>query len=292
MKKQIFALVFLCALLVTQSALACSCIPNAFSGDGSKANIENAAMIFKGTVRKSDGPNSSNWFQENPDFPPPPDKNPNFSKISLEVQELYKGQKTQSVAAYFDTATSCGSQVKEGESGLYILNEYLGALVSADLCGKYIAPEHMKVLKSGGYLKVAQQKAQASEETVQEKPAEQKRIPDVLPEDIEAVPFTENFESEDALRLWAKTSTFGGGYTEKREIFDRNLALVFRSYTSGIPSFDIGIYRQDGSKWTLIKSHPPVVGDQPMIQIVDDNLVILTLEGGEEVLSIAQQDLQ
>ncbi len=288
MKKKIFVYVFLFSLLFVQSAMACSCIQDAFSGVGSKANIERAAVIFKGSVQTVDPPPQTSTGRA-------PDQNQNFSKVTLTVQEIYKGQKAQNVAAYFDTATSCGSQVSEGESGLYILNEYMGVLVSADLCGKYIAPEHMKALKNGGYLKAAQEtlKSVENKSTEDKQTGEKESAPDVLPEDIKPVPFTENFESENILRQWAQSSTFGGGYTEKRELFGKNLALVFRSYTSGIPSFDVGIYYQkSATSWALIKSHPPVMNDQPVIEIVDDNLLIITLEGSAEILSVGEPDLQ
>ena len=249
------------------SAVACSCVESAFSREGSTANIEGAALIFKGRVKNLQGPPPTSTGLS-------PDQNSIFSKATLEIQDIYKGQNTKEVTAYFDTVTSCGSQVKEGDGGLYILNEHKGVLVLADLCGKYIAPEHMKKLKSGGYLKAAQEISK-----------------DVPPEDIEAIPFIQKFESEEAMRQWAKSATFGGGYVEKRALFGKNLALVFRSYTSGIPSFDVGIYQQNVNEWRLIKSHVPVLFDQPLVRIVDDYLTILTLKGGEEILSVGEQDL-
>ncbi len=287
MKRQITALVFLAgSMFFSAPALSCSCAQNAFSPEGSKSNINNAALIFKGAVKSVQAPPEEGDGSS-------PDKNKNFSKVSLTIQELYKGESTGNVEAYFDTMTSCGTQVKEGESGLYMLSAYNGVFVSADLCGKYIAPDDMKILKSGGYLKAAQAEPQKEKEAPA-KVAEDKKEggeTELPPEEIKPDPFKEEFESEEALKSWARESTWGGGYTEKRSLMGADLTLVFRSYTSGVPSFDAGVYKRVDLKWVLVKSHPPVLNDQPVVQIVDDNLVITSENGGAEILSVSRSDL-
>lgn len=280
MKNQITAIVFLMGgMFFASPAFSCSCAQNAFSLEGSRANIDNAALIFKGAVKSVQAPPAEGGG-------PSPGQNKNFSKASLAVQKLYKGESAENVEAYFDTATSCGTQVKEGESGLYILAEYNGVFVSADLCGKYIAPDDMKVLKSGGYLKAAQVEPKKEGEAAEQKPATEP-----LPEEVKPDPFKTEFESEEALKAWARESTWGGGYTEKRSLMGEDLMLVFRSYTSGVPSFDAGVYKRVDLKWVLVNSHPPVLNDQPVVQIVDENLVIMSVTGGAEILSISKADL-
>ncbi|HBR69641.1 MAG TPA: hypothetical protein DEA55_09730 [Rhodospirillaceae bacterium] len=288
MRKQITALVFLAgSMFFSAPAFSCSCAQNAFSPEGSKSNINNAALIFKGAVKSVQAPPVEGDGSG-------PSQNKNFSKVSLAVQELYKGESAGDVEAYFDTMTSCGTQVKEGESGLYILSAYDGVFVSADLCGKYIAPEDMKILKSGGFLKAVQAETKKEKEAPPAKVAEEKKedgATEVPPEEIKPDPFKEEFESEESLKSWARESTWGGGYTEKRSLMGEDLMLVFRSYTSGVPSFDAGVYKRVDLKWILVKSHPPVLNDQPMVQIIDENLVIMSITGGAEILSVSRFDL-
>ncbi len=296
MKKRIFGPAFLFTLFLIFPALACDCQREDFTYNASESNIQSAVLIFKGEVMKVQPSNLQGRVQKIAASAQTPDQSPYFSNVTLEMLDLYKGRDVKRVSAYFDTVTSCGQKVEQGDTGLFLLNENNGLLISADRCSKYIAPDHMKKLKDGGYIKIAQvetKKPVATPTPVPTPPQpDEPSVPDILPEDIEAVPFTEEFQSEKALKEWAATSTLGGGFTERRTLFDKKVTLVLRSYTQGVPSFDVGAYLRKGEKWVLIKSNPSVLGDQPMIQVVDDNLIVMTQKDQQEVLSISLPDLQ
>ena len=76
---------------------------------------------------------------------------------------------------------------------------------------------------------------------------------------VEAAPFAQVLNTENDLQVFAQTSTFGGGRVLETDFHGERLLIVFRGYTSGVKSSDIGVYAEREGGWTLVKSHPPVM---------------------------------
>jgi hypothetical protein len=76
---------------------------------------------------------------------------------------------------------------------------------------------------------------------------------------IEAAPFAKALATEGEVQSFAQTSTFGGGRVFETEFHGERLLIVYRGYTSGVKSSDVGVYVNRDGLWTLVKSHPPVM---------------------------------
>ncbi len=174
MKQLIFSLLFLSPFLAFPAA-ACECASESFSPEASQANIEGATMIFEGEVLSVESREFYRKFIKNPEGPVSPDISPYFSRVTLKIKDLYKGQPAEHAIAYFDTVTSCGFPVTEGDSGLYILNEYMGDLTAAGQCGSHITLTHLAELKRGDYKSSGPKPEEETEEeeTEEEEPQEE-----------------------------------------------------------------------------------------------------------------------
>ncbi len=75
----------------------------------------------------------------------------------------------------------------------------------------------------------------------------------------ETAPFVQSAANEAELLNWAQTSTFGGGRLLETDFHGERVLIVYRGYTSGVKSSDIGVYASRGGAWTLVKSHPVVM---------------------------------
>ena len=256
--RKFFALLLLLICLYTGTALACSCVEGAFGPEASRANIESAAMIFEGELLDVMDREFERKFTKNPKGPVSPDKNPSLSRVALKITDLYKGQPAEHALAYFDTETMCGTPVKEGDTGLYVLSEYMGALVAADHCSSYITPADLRALRNGDY-----------------KTGRENAFADVVFPDI--------FETEEDLKAWAEASTFGGGQAEEIHFQGLRLMAVFRSHTSGRVTSDLALYiaNKDGS-YVLKRSHPPVYDTINAVQ--DGENLIFIMNTSRELL--------
>jgi hypothetical protein len=111
------------------------------------------------------------------------------------------------------------------------------------------------------------------------------------PRDLPTVPFDTEFTSAEALKAWAQSSTFGGGRAEEATLAGHDLILVFRGYTSGIKTSDIGIYVLHDGKYRFIK------GIGPIRSWVDTHVyadqIVFTPEGGtQELLTLKVEELK
>jgi hypothetical protein len=52
----------------------------------------------------------------------------------------------------------------------------------------------------------------------------------------------DGFASVDALRTFAETSSFGGGFLTAHRLADRDVYVVSRCFTSGVPTTELSIY--------------------------------------------------
>lgn len=150
-----FILLLLAALILTQPAFACSCMPDAFTPEASKNNIAEARYIFEGKVESVEPVTATQADSAGQVLPLA--QNPNFSRITVNVQKLYKGpQETKTVTFYADTGTSCGI-VPENVKNLdfFMIREFNGDRVLAQHCGDYMTDEDRKAVLAGTYQQAA-----------------------------------------------------------------------------------------------------------------------------------------
>ncbi len=143
MKKLLLLLLF--AVTLAQPALACSCAPSAFSPEASKRNIEQSVYIFTGRVTETE--------PVNPGDHPAPSQNPNYAKMTIAVDSLYKGPAgTKTVTAYAMTATTCGVAPENIKNlSFFMVREYAGDYVVTLACGDYLTDEDRKAVLGGAY---------------------------------------------------------------------------------------------------------------------------------------------
>ena len=159
---KIFFLLLFALTLSASPAFACECMPDAFTPEASKNNIAEARYIFEGKVESVEPVTATQ--PDSAGQVPPLAQNPNFSRITVNVQKLYKGPpETKTVTLYADTVTSCGI-VPENVKNLdfFMIREFKGDLVLAQHCGDHLTDEDRKAVLAGTYQEAA---ASAPEQT-------------------------------------------------------------------------------------------------------------------------------
>ena len=107
---------------------------------------------------------------------------------------------------------------------------------------------------------------------------------------VEAV-FKAEFSSTDEMTRWAASSTLGGGQVNEMTFDGRKLAVVLRSYTSGVKSSDIAVYAENNGTWSLVKSHPPVWNTWIETRTFRDHIAFHAEGNNETLLTLTPQDL-
>ncbi len=88
-----------------------------------------------------------------------------------------------------------------------------------------------------------------------------------------------SFDSEQALKKWALTSTFGSENFKELTIDDKRVVVAFRYYTSGVKSSDVSVYYLKNKQWHLVVSHEPVFRDHVEVEKDGRNLIFKTGKG-------------
>lgn len=147
MKKFIFLTAALLTALPHAAAIACTC--EEMTPEHSRAVIDDAALIFEGTVV---GLDQKEQPAENFDYTAlPVTENPLYAKARLKVRDLYKGTAEDNrLDAYIDTMTDCGYLVQIGDITTFVLNDVNGVLVQADTCSQPL-PQDWKKLQAGEF---------------------------------------------------------------------------------------------------------------------------------------------
>lgn len=140
-----FFVLLLASLILAQPAFPCSCPPRAFTPEASKRNIEKSVYIFTGRVTETE--------PVKPGDHPAPSQSPHYTKITIAVDNLYKGPAgTKTVTAYAMTATTCGiapENIKTIE--FFMIQEFAGDHVLAGNCSGYLTDEDRKAFLDGAY---------------------------------------------------------------------------------------------------------------------------------------------
>jgi hypothetical protein len=108
---------------------------------------------------------------------------------------------------------------------------------------------------------------------------------------LEAKPFPTMITTEEKLKTWAQTSTWGGGRVEMIDFAGRRLALVYRSYTSGVKSSDAAVYAATDNGWKLVKSHPPLHNTWIATEQQGDKLLFHREESTEPLMILTAEEL-
>ncbi|MCB1839300.1 MAG: hypothetical protein KDI61_03415 [Alphaproteobacteria bacterium] len=151
-----FLLLTLALLCAPVSAFACECTKDAFTPQASRENIAAAKYIVAGrTIGLEKNPDTPSDNTDQNRLPPQPSKNPAFSKLTVDVQKLFRGKKNRkTLTVYADTGTSCGAAPDQlAKTTLFIVREVKGDLVLADQCGYYLTDEDRDALVRGDFMK-------------------------------------------------------------------------------------------------------------------------------------------
>lgn len=140
-----FLLLLLAALTLAHPAFACSCPPSAFTPEASQRNIERSVFILSGKVTESEA--------VKPGDHPAPSQNPNYAKITVAVDQLYKGPAdTKTVTFYAMTASTCGVAPENlKDLTFFMVQEFAGDHVLARNCSAYLTDEDRKAVLDGTY---------------------------------------------------------------------------------------------------------------------------------------------
>jgi hypothetical protein len=109
--------------------------------------------------------------------------------------------------------------------------------------------------------------------------------------DLEAASFPATFKNIEEVNRWAQGSTFGGGRMEQAELGGKKLALMFRSYTSGIKTSDIGIYVWDDGVYRFVKGIAPI-RSWVTTHVYTDRVVFTPESGTQELLVLKPEELK
>jgi hypothetical protein len=152
-------LLLLAALTLAPPAWACSCVYGSETEEASMNHLNSAAFIVKARVLKVEPPPFAG------ELPPyemdsyPARGNPAYSKVFLEVEKIYKGDKNiKTLTAYFDVMSSCGvlyvpwlfnNEINKRD--FLIFYESDGDYIFSSFCSSYISENHQKQLREGTF---------------------------------------------------------------------------------------------------------------------------------------------
>ncbi len=161
MKKiRIFVMMVLLGVLFPiHTALACSCTIDAWTQESSAENIQNSTMIFEGEAVRISSPSLEGRIRQILEdvlgknlTDVPPNKSPYYSKLKLKVSNFYKGQRQDTVTAFFMAKSSClAYEINKGKKILFMLYDSDGLLIVPSACGHYISDSDREALLRGDY---------------------------------------------------------------------------------------------------------------------------------------------
>ncbi len=101
-----------------------------------------------------------------------------------------------------------------------------------------------------------------------------------------------SFKNIESMKKWCGTSSFGGGILSILKIYDREIYIVDRSFTSGFNSSEVGVYIWDGNVFTLRYSIPIQHRYYHKYKIINDQLIITRINEMSETKVTKLSDKQ